>query len=183
MKKRKRWKQTKSLLKMKSKYIFRFFIVLLVVGVAWLISSRYYQLMMVQGDSMLPAYRNMQLVVLDKHSEDYVYGDVVAFHCEELNSILVKRIVACPGDKVVIENGTLCVNGETSRVFPLKGVFEYSGLAENGLQLAADYYFVIGDNIEKSKDSRYEEVGCVRRDYIIGEVMILKEGQKDEELY
>lgn len=156
---------------MKNKYVFRLLAVILVIGAAWLISANFYQFMLIQGNSMQPSYRNMQLVILDKHSKDYDYGDVIAFHCEELEGVLVKRIVACPGDRVEIEDGTLYVNGEKSRVFPGEAVFGYSGLAEEEMKLTEGCYFVIGDNIPESKDSRYTEVGCVDRSDIIGEIL------------
>ena len=135
------------------------------------VSTYWYQLALIRGDSMIPAYHNMQLVLMDRHSEDYTYGDVVAFWCSELDTVLIKRIVACPGDEVFIREGRLCVNGDASTVFPQKYFFEYAGIAENPLQLTANQYFVIGDNIEKSKDSRYPKVGCVSADNIKGKVV------------
>lgn len=41
---------------------------------------------------MSPSYHNMQLVILDKHSNSYNYGDVIAFQRDGLDSVLVKRI-------------------------------------------------------------------------------------------
>lgn len=120
---------------------------------------------------MWPSYHNMQLVILDKHSENYDYDDVIAFRCEGLDSILVKRIAACPGDTVGIEDGTLFVNGRKSMIFLADGAFDYSGIAEDALKLGEDCYFVIGDNIPESKDSRYAEVGCVKTTDIVGEVL------------
>lgn len=69
---------------------------------------------------MEPAYHNMQMVILEKNRTDYTYGDVIAFQCGTLNALLVKRIVACPGDRVVIREGCLYVNEKESMVFPQK---------------------------------------------------------------
>lgn len=135
------------------------------------ISMHWYQLVLIRGDSMLPTYHNMQLVLMDRHSEDYTYDDVIAFWCDDLNSVLIKRIVACPGDEVFIREGKLYVNGDVSNIFPQEYLFEYAGIADNPVQLTADQYFVIGDNIEKSKDSRYPAVGCVSADSVIGKVI------------
>ena len=120
---------------------------------------------------MLPTYHNLQLTVLDKRINTWEQGDVVAFRCDGLNAVLVKRIVACPGDSVYIYGGTLYVNGEISRVYGDAFAFDFAGLLREPVTLDEDEYIVIGDNIAQSKDSRYPEVGVVRADSIIGRVM------------
>lgn len=144
---------------------------LCIVLIALYISTYWYQLVLIRGDSMLPAYHNMQMVLIDRHSRDYTYGDVIAFWCNDLDTVLIKRIVACPGDEVLIRDGTLYVNGDISIVFSGEYCFEYAGIADDSVPLAVGQYFVIGDNIEKSKDSRYPEVGCVSADSVKGKVI------------
>ena len=139
---------------------------------AFYISLNFYQFMLIQGESMVPAYHNLQLVILDKHTDDYTYGDVIAFRCEGLNAVLVKRIVACPGDSVIIREGILYVNGEVSTIFPSDCQFDYAGIAETEMELDTEQYFVIGDNIGESKDSRYQEVGRVDEMTILGEIIV-----------
>lgn len=41
---------------------------------------------------MLPTYHSYQFVIIDKHNDDYEVGDVIAFKCDGLNAVLVKRI-------------------------------------------------------------------------------------------
>lgn len=142
-----------------------------IIVLAYLISVYWYQLTLIQGDSMSPAYHDGQLVVLDKHSEDFEAGDVIAFYCEGLDANLVKRIVAGPEDYVIIMDGKLYVNGEPSIVCSRGVVIEYAGIAGEGIRLKPGQYFVLGDNIEDSRDSRYQEVGIVNEKYIIGKVM------------
>ena len=152
----------------------KYFYICLFLGImlsTWHISANWYQLVLVRGDSMVPAYHNMQLVLADRHSGDYTYGDVIAFHCDGLDTVLIKRIAACPGDEVKIEDGCLYINGGGSTVFAEGTVFSYAGIAELPVQMADGQYFVIGDNIEKSKDSRYREVGCVNENRIIGKII------------
>lgn len=120
---------------------------------------------------MYPAYHDMQFVLLDKHTGGYTYGDVIAFWCSGLDALVVKRIVACPGDQVWIRNGKLYVNGTESRVYPADALFVDAGIARDALHLGREEYFVIGDQIAKSKDSRFREVGCVREDAIRGRVI------------
>lgn len=146
----------------------------LVIGIivfAYYISENWFQILLIRGESMSPAYHNMQFVLLDRHSCSYTYGDVIAFECEGLDAVLVKRIAACPGDQVIIRDGTLYVNDTVSKVFSQKDVFNYAGIAEDSIVLEENQYFVIGDNLEESKDSRYAEVGCVDFSDVFGKCL------------
>lgn len=140
-------------------------------GIAYIISTYLFQFMLIQGESMSPSYHNMQLVILDKYTKEYSYGDVIAFRCSGLSSVLVKRIVACEGDTIKIEDGTLYINGDISRIYQDKGIFQYAGLLEKEKYLKEGQYFVIGDNVAESKDSRYKEVGIIFDENIIGRVV------------
>ena len=134
--------------------------------------SRYcFQLMLIQGESMVPAYHNLQPVILDKLRRDYRPGDGIAFWCEGLKSVLVKRVAAGPGDRVVIEGGTLYVNGEISRVYSREGLFDNAGVLAQPVVLGAGEYIVIGDNIAESLDSRDAAVGVVKAESILGRII------------
>lgn len=146
-------------------------LVVVIILLADIISANWYQLTLIQGDSMSPSYCDKQLVLLDKHSKYYAVNDVVAFRCEALKTNLVKRIAAGPGDEVVILAGTLYVNDELSTVYRKYGIFSYAGLAEQRIKLRDGQYFVLGDNIAESKDSRYTAVGIVSEKDIIGKVI------------
>ena len=63
---------------------------------------------------------------------------------------IIKRIIAKPGDTLVIENGLVSVNGESVEF----GNFDYV-LGSVSVTLDDDYYFLIGDNHMFSTDSRY----------------------------
>lgn len=120
---------------------------------------------------MSPSYHNMQLVVLDKYTKKYSYGDVIAFKCDGLSSVLVKRIAACEGDVITIKDGTLYVNGNISQIYPDEGIFQYAGLLEEENYVKEGQYVVIGDNTAESRDSRYKEVGMIFQADIIGRVI------------
>lgn len=141
-----------------------------IVAACAYVSARWFRLMLIRGDSMLPAYHNMQIVVLDRHSREYRRGDVIAFHCEGFKAVLVKRIAACGGDRVQIAEGTLFVNGEASPLYE-KGAFDRAGCLEEEIRPAQGEYVVIGDNTAESRDSRDEAVGTIRAEEIIGKVI------------
>lgn len=139
------------------------------IGLALYISMNFYQLMMIQGKSMYPTYIPFQIVVVNKQMEKYEKDDVIAFRSEELHSTLVKRVVATPGDRVQIINEKLFVN-DIESYFYREYKFAYSGILAEEIELQEGQYIVVGDNIEDSIDSRYEQIGVVDEENIIGRV-------------
>lgn len=137
---------------------------------AWFISNNWFQLMLIQGESMAPAYGHMQLVALNRYDRTFEPGDVAAFWCEELSCVLVKRIAAVPGDTVIIRDGTLYVNGSVSEVYGGDSTFAYAGLLEEQISLQPGEYLMLGDNTDQSIDSRYPEVGVVTEAQIYGRI-------------
>lgn len=135
------------------------------------VSRFWYQLMLIQGDSMEPSYHSWQLVLLDKHTKRYDCGDVVVFRSEGLKAVLVKRVAAVPGDTVWIVDGILYKNGAPAEDGLVNGRLSYAGIAEEPLTLMENEYFLLGDNHEESRDSRYEEVGRVLTEDILGKVI------------
>ncbi len=144
--------------------------IVVVFVIAACVSKECFQLMLIQGDSMEPSYHNMQIVFVQKSFSNIIPGDVVAFECAKLDSVLVKRVVAGPGQCVVIKEGTLFVDGKSSPYYE-QVFFSYSGELGEEVVLSDEEYIVIGDNVNSSIDSRYSEVGVVTLDSIIGRVV------------
>ena len=123
------------------------------------------------GSSMETSLYNGQTIFISRLS--YLFkkpkaGDVVVFlpngnhntHC------YVKRVVAVPGDKVVIRGGELYVNDE-----PEMGEYDKiadAGIADTPLTLGSDEYFVLGDNRNNGEDSRSGNIGPVKKNLIEG---------------
>lgn len=101
-------------------------------------------------------------------------GDVIAFKPKSnVNaSFSVKRIIACPGDTIYINNGRIYLNGELYKENLDAERIEYAGVAASEITLLDDQYFVLGDNRNSSEDSRYESIGFVSMDDILGKVWI-----------
>jgi signal peptidase I len=138
---------------------------------ALIISKYMFQLALIDGKSMSPTYHNTNIVIINKLETEYKQGDVVVFTCKSLNKKLVKRIVAVPGDTVIIKNNTLYINNIKYDNIPENGSINYSGLAENTLLLKDNEYFLLGDNINNSIDSRYPEVGIITYNNILGKII------------
>lgn len=144
-------------------------IILVVLFITLYISQNFYQLNLIQGDSMHPTYKNMQFTFIDKRATDLQPGDVIVFYCPALDCTLVKRIIAVSGETVLITDGSVLVNGIQSPY--VYGNVSYGGIASSTLLVDDNQFFVMGDNHTQSKDSRYTEIGCIDRDNIIGRLI------------
>jgi len=80
----------------------------------------------------------------------------------------VKRLVGLPGERIEIRDGAARVNGERltppARLGPIRYEADLYGPRE--VILGPDEYFVLGDNTNRSSDSRWR--GPVKRDQIVG---------------
>lgn len=97
-------------------------------------------------------------------------NDIIVFlpNGNEKSHYYVKRVVAVPGDTVLIENGALYVNGELFKEEVEVASMEEAGLASEEITLGSDEFFVLGDNRNNSEDSRYANIGNIKKEYIIG---------------
>ncbi len=127
----------------------------------------------VVGVSMEPTLYNEQDVFVNRFL--YVFstpkrGDIVVFlpNGNENAHYYIKRVVAVPGDKVLIQDGVLFVNGLESKWVTEK--LQDAGNAANELVLGSGEYFCIGDNPGNSEDSRSANIGPVKEKDIIGKV-------------
>jgi len=124
-------------------------------------------------------------------------GDIIVFHHPQ-PPLLVKRVVGLPGDRLRIEDGRVIVNGvaldepyaafEPAPPSPFRDNFpaklytdpqidpdwwaQMQSLTRNGdLVIPAGQYFVLGDNRNHSKDSRYW--GFVARQAIVARPLVI----------
>lgn len=99
-------------------------------------------------------------------------GDIIAFKPKSnVNaSYSIKRIIAGPGDKIVILNGRIYKNDAIYKEKIDVDKIENPGIAGAEITLLEDQYFVLGDNRNASEDSRYESIGFVSLNDIEGKV-------------
>ena len=118
-------------------------------------------------------------------------GDVIVFRLPSDPSInYIKRVVGLPGDTVVYERHRLTINGETidlkygEREFDQVPVFvedldgrvhdilihnpEFS-TRDGTYRVPEGHYFVMGDNRDRSKDSRF--INAIPEEYLVGEAV------------
>lgn len=149
--------------------------ILAVIALAFLVTLGYGKRISCSGESMTPAVAENGSVLVDRvayHIRSPKKGDVVAFTPKGNTSANdnVKRIVAVPGDTVQIKNGRLYVNGTVTNLKQTGLSIKDAGRAETEITLGDNEYFVLGDNVNNSEDSRYESIGNVTRKEMIGKV-------------
>lgn len=145
------------------------FLLMVVAAAAVLIVVLLLPLLQIKGTSMAKTLENGDLAVAVNDSR-YKAGDVIAFNYN--NSVLVKRVIALSGDWVDIDkDGSVYVNDQ---LLDEPYVYEKDlGRCniELPFQVPRGKIFVLGDNRRSSIDSRNTEVGCVREDAVVGEVV------------
>lgn len=102
-------------------------------------------------------------------------GDIVIFKSElqdenGKNKLLIKRVIGLPGDKITINDGKVYINDKEYDESYLKD--GYTTGSVNNFKVPKGEYFVMGDNRVVSIDSRYSEVGCVKKDAIKGRAVL-----------
>jgi len=140
----------------------------------WLVSHFVVQSVQVLGDSMYPTLINSGHYWLDRYSylvSEPRRDDIVAVRDPQDNSLLVKRIIALPGQSVCLIDGKVYVDGQLlNEPYLLPGTPTYA-YDKNGNEFISygDKYFVMGDNRNVSLDSRV--FGAVPRQDILGKLI------------
>ena len=154
----------------------------LVILIAWLIVRFAMKPASMIGSTMEPTLYNGEDVIINKTSYAVLTPKrhaVIAFYPEQKegdetvfddSSILIRRVLGLPGETVQITGGRILINGEVyneGKDFPM---ITNPGLAATAVTLESGEYFVLGDNRNNSEDSRYADIGMVRKRYIVGKI-------------
>jgi len=144
----------------------------------------------VEGQSMEPNFHQGDLVLTNKtiqyigatgigqdYNYDYQRGDVVI--ARQGKTDLIKRVIALEGETVEIKDNSVYINGEKLREKYLPTTTrsklpapEFSLIREGkSVVVPENSYFIMGDNREHSKDSRFREIGFISRNRIKGRVV------------
>lgn len=140
-----------------------------VAAIAVLVATLWLPVLQIYGSSMTPTLQDGEIIFTLKTSE-FETGDVVAFYYN--NKILVKRVIAGPGDWVNMdEDGTVYVNGELlDEPYLVEKAYGECNI-EFPYQVPDSKIFVMGDHRSTSVDSRNTAVGCVSEEQIVGKIL------------
>lgn len=125
----------------------------------------------VESVSMLPSLEEGEFVIISKLAyqwDDPERGDIVVFRFPlDPSRRYIKRVVALPGDRVVVGDGLVQVNGITINEPYIANDPLYAGEWE----LGPGEYFVLGDNRNNSLDSK--NWGPLPEENIIGKAIVI----------
>ncbi|MBO5384648.1 MAG: signal peptidase I [Ruminococcus sp.] len=155
----------------------------------------------VQGTSMVPTLNNGDKIFMSTIYTDINYGDIIIINNDtsyllddngevyaenidksSLKKCIIKRVIACEGQEINIDNSngnvkewTVSVDGK---------ILDEPYIAENAVTdqqwfsgkfpfvVPEGYYFVMGDNRSNSSDSRHHDVGLIKKDQIQGKAIV-----------
>lgn len=103
------------------------------------------------------------------HAAQPQRGDIVVFRAPRSNDVVVKRVIATPGDLIESRNGRVIISGHALAEPYLRAPASSGEIAAQ--IIPAGCYFVMGDNRADSLDSR--SWGVLPRERIIGRAHIV----------
>ena len=147
-------------------------VLLIVAAVSVLVAALFLPVMQIYKGSMEPLLNEGDIAVSIKKGS-YSKGDIIGFYYS--NKVLVKRIIAVPGNIVDLdENGVFTIDGkvldEPYISEPSYGNYtdvEFPFIVPEGS------YFVVGDNRAESMDSRTKDIGPVSEETIVGKLFLV----------
>lgn len=124
----------------------------------------------IDGDSMLPGLRSNDRVIMSRllvMTNNFDKNDIIVCKITRNGQTrnIIKRLIAAPGDTVVINGGDVFVNGELLDEQYVDGQKTFGDI---DIRLQEDEYFILGDNRSLSVDSR--DFGPIKRKDITGKI-------------
>lgn len=145
------------------------YVLLAASSCAILAAALWLPVLQISGTSMTPTLTEGNIVLSLKQSS-YQTGDIVAFSYN--NKVLVKRVIAGPGDMVDISiSGVVSINGTALDEPYVSDLALGETDLEYPYQVPDGRWFVMGDHRSVSIDSRTKAIGTVAQEQIVGKLI------------
>ena len=134
--------------------------IMLVLIICCAIFFSLFKIYVVNGSSMEPTLKDGEFKLVHK-VYDLDRFDIIVFNFN--NTKYVKRVIGLPGETIEYIDNKLYINGTEIEDTYNNGIIE-----DFRYTIKDDEFICLGDNRDKSKDSRY--FGTFKTSYIIGEI-------------
>lgn len=142
---------------------------IIIAAVSALIVTLVMPVLEVSETSMKPTLNEGEIVITLKAKKLH-RGDIIAFY--QGNKILLKRVIATPGDFINInDTGDVTINGTILDEPYINNKTKGDTLLKFPYQVLENQYFVLNDDRQSLIDSRNEDIGCIKKEDIIGKVI------------
>lgn len=140
-----------------------------VAAIAVLVATLWLPVLQIYGSSMTPTLQDGEIIFSLKTSS-FEPGDIISFYYN--NKILVKRVIARPGEWVDIDSdGYVYINDVRLDEPYLEDRAFGDCNIELPYQVPDGKFFVMGDHRSTSVDSRNTAVGCVAQEQVVGKIL------------
>lgn len=143
--------------------------ILIAIAIAFVVTWTFFTRILMQGFSMSPSISNRDIVLVNRLYKNFLSldrYDVIAFYVNDKESI--KRVIGLPGDKIKISSSNIYVNDE--KIDEKYMTSTLSSYTDINTTVGNDEFYVLGDNLDSSRDSRFEDIGNIHRSQIIGKI-------------
>lgn len=136
----------------------------------------FFRIISISGFSMLDTLHDFDKVMVKRFNYKPTCGDVVIIkRGQYLDQPLVKRVIATEGQSIKIDycSGSVFVNGIKIKEDYLKEPMIYQNDDFIPEKIPKGYCFVMGDNRNKSLDSRSGTVGLIENRNVVGKAVFI----------
>jgi signal peptidase I len=147
--------------------------IVIAIIAAFLIITFVFETVSVDGHSMDPTLNNKDRLIVEKVT--YYFrapkpGDIVVIkYPADQKEKFIKRVIAVGGDRIKIENNKVYVNDQPKNE---PYILEKTMRDFNEVKVPQNTIFVMGDNRNNSRDSRYPDVGFVPYKLVVGRAVL-----------